>query len=233
MAEAYLNKTPAAKIQIPLADRLGGNLSIVPSHRALHGVGEMLEAQIHATLAQQGLSDLDSDDMKNEHRGRLKNSLASLRGKVDFIIIDTPPELRFITTSVLIAADWFVIPIFPSRFDLDGLQRLLANTQKVQKHFNPGLRLAGVILANVNMRTKLDKDMLLRLTEQFGEDVLFKTTVANSVVHRQATMNYQTIFEFAPDETAAQQYLAIARELVSRLAEVTAAPALTKEAANA
>jgi chromosome partitioning protein len=233
VAEAYLSKTPAAKIQIPLTERFEGRLSIVPSHRALHGVGEMLEAEIRATIAQQGLSDLDSDDMKNEHRGRLKNSLASLRGKVDFVIIDTPPELRFLTTSVLIASDWFVIPIFPSRFDLDGLQRLLSNTQKVQKHFNPGLRLAGVILANVNMRTKLDKDLRERLSDQFGADVLFGTPVTNSVVHRQATMNYQTIFEFAPDEQASQQYMAIARELVSRLVEATAALALTKEAANA
>jgi len=231
VADVYVSKLPATKIQIATG-RFEGRLSIVPSHRALQGVGEMLEAEIRSTIAQQGLSDLDSDDMKNEHRGRLKNSLSSLRGKVDFIIIDTPPELRFLTTSVLIASDWFVIPIFPSRFDLDGLQRLLNNTQKVQKHFNPALRLAGVLLANVNMRTKLDKDLRERLSEQFGADVLFGTPITNSVVHRQATMNFQTIFEFAPDEQASQQYLSVARELVSRVT-AAAAPAPTKEAANA
>src|SRR2546422_3390224 len=35
-------------------------------------------------------SELDADDFKSEHRLRLKNALASLRGHCDFVIIDTP-----------------------------------------------------------------------------------------------------------------------------------------------
>ena len=48
-------------------------------------------------------------------------------------------------TTALIASDWFVIPVFPSGYDLKGLETLARTVEKVRNRYNPTLRLAGVL----------------------------------------------------------------------------------------
>jgi cellulose biosynthesis protein BcsQ len=50
--------------------------------------------------------------------------------------------------STLVAADWFIIPVFPSGYDLKGLELLMRTVGKVRERYNPDLRLAGVLLGN-------------------------------------------------------------------------------------
>ena len=55
------------------------------------------------------------------------------------------------------------------------------------------------------------------LARDFGEQLLFRTTIHRAVKHREATVYGQTIFERAPGEHASEQFLALTREVVERL----------------
>lgn len=236
VADAYLNKKPATEIELAFGDRFEGRLTVVPAHRGLASVSHRLEAQMQATIANDDYSELDADDLKNQQRQRLKNSIAALRTRQEFVFIDTPPELGFLMTSSLIAADWFIIPVFPSGYDLKGLETLTKTVEKVRSRFNPHLRLLGVLVGNFDARAKLDSDVYKMLATKFGEDRLFKTTVNRSVKHREATVYCRTIFEHAAGEQAAEQFLAVAREIIQRLQpaeEQTVEAAQVKEVANA
>lgn len=218
LADAYLGKRPAREIAYDFdEERFGGLLRVIPGHRALGTVPHRLDAQLQSTVVNNDYSDLDADDMKNEHRHRLKHSLDSLRGVQDVIIIDTPPDLGFLMTSALIASDWYLIPVFPSGYDLKGLETLWRTVDKVRDRYNPELQLLGVLLGNFDARPKLDNDIQQMLTQKFGEEVVFSTTIHRSVKHREASVYGKTIFEHAPDHQAAEQYLALAREVLQRL----------------
>src|SRR5580704_3399238 len=104
--------------------------------------------------------------MRSEQRLRLKRSLDSLRGKRDVVVIDTPPSLDFLMVSTLVAADWFIIPVFPSGYDLRGLELLMKTVKKVRERFNPELRLAGVLLGNYDRTATLDKQIHDMLRQQ-------------------------------------------------------------------
>jgi chromosome partitioning protein len=130
-------------------------------------------------------------------------------------------------TSSLIAADSYIIPVFPSGYDLKGLETLTRTVDKVQKRFNPKLKLLGVVVGNYDTRAKLDSDVLGLLVRKFGEDLVFPMVINRSVRHREATVYGTTIFEHAPGEPAAEQYVALSRELVSRLEATQNAPAQT------
>jgi chromosome partitioning protein len=189
---------------------------------------------LRASTAREEYSELDADDFKTEHRLRLKNAVASLRGTFDFVIIDTPPELGFLMTSALIASDYLIVPVYPSGYDLKGLETLLRNLAKVQKNYNPGLQLLGVILGNFDARAKLDADVRAMLVTKFGEGAMFETVINRSVRHREATVYGRTIFEHADGESCAEQCLALCDEILARVepvAEETSVP--LKEAANA
>ena len=133
LADIYLNRMPASEVEVSFGDRFQGLLTLVPGHRALRSVGPCLESEKIAALAGAQNSILDADDIANEHRQRLKESLGTLRGKRDLFIIDTPPDLGFEMTTALIASDWFVIPVFPSGYDLKGLETLALTVEKIRK----------------------------------------------------------------------------------------------------
>jgi chromosome partitioning protein len=217
VADAMLAKKPARDIEFDFGDRFDGNLFVVPGHKGLGTVSQRREGQLQNAIAEGKYSDLDIDDLKNEHRQRLRKSLESLRGERDLVFIDTPPDLGFLMTTALLAADWFVIPVFPSGYDLKGLESLMRNVQKVQARFNPRLQLLGVLLGNTDARAKLDFDIYNMLQQSFGKEKLFTTVVNRSVKHCEATVYGKTIIEHAAEQPAAEQFLAVAKEIIERL----------------
>ncbi|HWC00838.1 MAG TPA: ParA family protein, partial [Bryobacteraceae bacterium] len=230
VADIYLAKKPASEAAIGFGSRFGGKLTLVPGHRGLVSVSHRLDSQLQAAISGEDSSDLDADDLKNEHRQRLKNSLDSLRGLCDVVFIDTPPDLGFLMTTALIGADYFIIPVFPSGYDLKGLETLMRTVEKVQKRFNPRLRLLGVLLGNYDAVAKLDSDIHKMLSRKFGGNLIFDTTINRSVKHREATVYGQTIFEHAQGQQAANQFQTLTREVVARLeAEQGSAPAPSAE----
>lgn len=220
VADAYLTKTAAKEIALPYMNNFDGRLTVIASNRGLGAVPDRLEADLRSTGAREDVSELDIDDIKNEHRLRLKRSLDSLRGEhCDFVLIDTPPELRFLTTAAMLAADALVIPVFCSKYDLDGMTAVTKALRKVQQTFNPNLKLLGVLVGNFNARARLDKDVRKMLTQTFAESEngVFDTVISQSVRIREATAYDQTIFDHAENEPPANQFLALAREVVTRL----------------
>ena len=218
LADAYLTKKSARMIEYAFPEeRFSGRLNLIPGHRALGTVPHRLDAQLQATIANENYSDLDADDIKNEHRLRLRQSLESLRGYRDLVVIDTPPDLGFLMTTALIASDWYIIPVFPSGYDLKGLETLWKTVEKVKERYNPDLRLLGVLVGNFDSRPKLDADIQRMLAQKFGKDVVFSTLIHRSVKHREASIYGRTIFEHADGQQAAEQYQELAREVLARL----------------
>jgi chromosome partitioning protein len=216
-ADIFLGKKPAAEIEIVFPKRFSGELGLVPGHRGLTSVPQRLESALQVQLAHEDSSELDTDDLKNEHRERLKNSLNTLRGRRDVVFIDTPPDLGFLMTTALIAADFFIIPVFPSGYDLKGLETLMRTIEKVQKRFNPSLRLLGVLLGNYDTTAKLDSDIHNMLSRKFGKLLIFDIKINRSVKHREATVYGRTIFEHAPEGQPAAQFVALVNEVAMRL----------------
>lgn len=231
LADAYLTRKPLRDIEVlvPLASDPNPDSDnqtptenvlprpwLVPGNRGLGTIEKRLEAELHTMLAEGNQSPLDADDIRSEHRNRLKSGIASLRGKRDFILIDTPPDLGFLMTTALIAADYYVIPVFPSGYDLSGLESLTLTVEKVRKRYNPKLQLLGVLLGNYNPNAKLDRDIFQMLQDKFGKEFVFSTPINSSVRHREATVYRKTILEHSPRTPASEQYIQIAREIVSR-----------------
>ena len=61
--------------------------------------------------------------------------------------------------------------MFPSGYDLKGLETLWKTVDKVKERYNPKLRLLGVLIGNFDSRPKLDADIQRMLSKKFGEDL--------------------------------------------------------------
>ena len=221
MLDIYLKKMPAHTLCVPSVDengnpRFNGNLYIVPGHRQLDSTKRRLDAELATSLNRDDASELDEDDHRNEQRLRLKNSVDTLRGRFDVVLIDTPPALDFLTTSTMIASDWLILPVFPSGYDLDGLRKLKEMRRKVTERYNAQLKVLGVLLGNNHKTTKLDQQIYGMLQDSFSK-LLFQTCISATVRHRECTIYGKSILEQEPDGNAAAEFRTLAREVLGRV----------------
>jgi len=146
---------------------------------------------------------------------RLKEVLAQVKGKYDFVFIDTPPTLGLITLNSLVAATHLLIPIQSSFLCLEGTDDLLETIEKVRKVANPNLQILGVLITLHDNRTNIAKDVVDRIVHVFGDKV-FKTTISKSVKLEESPAYKESIFTFAASSIGANQYRNVAEEILER-----------------
>src|SRR5262249_23346244 len=78
LADASLNRVPAHRIATAPDGRFEGRIAVVPGHRALSSVSARLEKEVLELLADENSSDLDGEDLRRDHRMRLRKSIDTL-----------------------------------------------------------------------------------------------------------------------------------------------------------
>lgn len=149
---------------------------------------------------------------------RLKNRLAPLEGKYDYIIIDTPPNLGLLLQNALIAADGVVVPVTCGRYSLQGMSRFIETVNEVKAQPNPDLKIYGLLLVRYIGNTLLAKDVvegLPALTEELGTDV-FDSKIRNTVEVEKAQAARVPLEQYSPESTAAIDYMEFIDELEKR-----------------
>jgi len=149
---------------------------------------------------------------------RLRDRLDKVKSEYDLIFIDTPPTLGIITVNALVAANFFLTPIQSSYFAMEGTDDLLETVEKVRSRPNPELSLLGVLVTLFDKRTALSHDVEAHIRKVFGKQT-FKTIITRSVRLEEAPAHKQSIFQFAPRSSGAEEYRSLAKEVLKRVKE--------------
>jgi len=145
---------------------------------------------------------------------KLKQALAPLVDRYDFILIDCPPSLGLLTVNGLMAAkDGVLIPVQCEYLALEGLGELTRTLQRVRLALFPSLRVRGVILTMFDPRTNLSNDVVAEVRKYFSEQV-FETIIPRSVRLAEAPSYGLPVSAYAPGSSAAKSYESLARELL-------------------
>jgi chromosome partitioning protein len=146
---------------------------------------------------------------------RIMDLLAAGDGRFDFVLIDCPPSLGFLTLNALTAAESVLIPIQCEYLALEGVTQLIETLKLVKKSLNPRLTVAGVLLTMYDDRTNLSR--------QVAEEVhqFFKTSVYNTIIPRNIRLSEapsfgKSIFDYDPRSRGALAYLELVKEILSR-----------------
>jgi chromosome partitioning protein len=145
----------------------------------------------------------------------LSRVLRQVAGEYDVILIDCQPSLGLLTVNALTAAHGVLIPLECEFFALRGVALLIETIDKVRDRLNPSIQLDGLLATMYDARTLHSREVLERVVEAFGDDVL-ETVIGRTVKFPDASVSGVPITEFAPEHPAAQAYLRLARELVAR-----------------
>lgn len=156
-------------------------------------------------------TDIELTTAKDHREARLKSQLDPIKHNYDFVIIDCPPTLSWLTINAFTASDQILVAVSPGYFELDSIVQISKTINEVRDLFNPHIKLLGYLFTmsdpTINTQTSLK---ILRQT--YPESVL-KTIIPRNTDIRDAHFQKQDIFSFSPQSKSAQAYARLIEEL--------------------
>ncbi len=181
------------KNPLPIHPTKVPNLSVVPSHILLSN------------------TDIELTTAIDHREARLKNELDQVASHYDYVIIDCPPALSWLTINAFTASDQVIVVVSPGYFELDSIIQISKTIHEVQKTFNPKLGLMG-FLFNMSDPT-INTETSLRILRQTYTDRVFKTVIPRNTDLRDAHFSQQDVFAFCPQAKSALAYNKLIFEL--------------------
>ena len=88
----------------------------------------------------------------------MKRFISNIKENYDYILIDCMPSLGMITINALVCANSVLIPVQASYLPVKGLQQLIKTISRVRRQINPELKIEGMVMTMVDMRSNYTKD---------------------------------------------------------------------------
>ena len=146
---------------------------------------------------------------------RLRDALAEVAHDYDYIFIDCPPSLGFLTLNALTAAHAVLIPIQCEFYALEGVALLMNTIRLVQESANPALMVRGVVMTMYDSRTRIATQVVDEVKDVFGTTV-YATLIPRNVRLSEAPSFGQPITSYDITSRGAEAYIELAREVIKR-----------------
>lgn len=146
---------------------------------------------------------------------RLIEAVEKARRYFNFMIIDCPPSLGFLTINALSAADSLIIPVQTEFFCMEGIPDLFQTLETVRTYFNPKLAIEGILLTMFDERTNLSKQVAEEIRKSL-KHILFDSVIPRSVRLAEAPSFGKPIVHYDIRSKGAEAYLNLAEEIIRR-----------------
>ncbi len=153
-------------------------------------------------------------DAQNKE-ARLKNALAPLSNRYDFVIIDCPPSLNMLTVNALACAQGVLIPMQCEYYALEGISALLNTVKLIKNSINPGLVIEGILRTMYDPRNSLTNDVSHQLINHFGQ-LVYRTVIPRNVRLAEAPSHGLPALMYDKHSRGAVAYLALASEFIRK-----------------
>ncbi len=188
-----LYRTILERKPLPVHQTSLDGLAIVPSHILLSN------------------TDIELTTAIDHREARLKQALDPVKDGYDYVVIDCPPTLSWLTINAFTASDKVLVVVSPGYFELDSIVQISKTINEVREFFNPKLELAGFLFTMSDQT--INTETSLRVLRQTYTGQVLTTIIPRNVDIRDAHFSRQDIFAFNPHAKAAQAYERLIKEL--------------------
>ena len=181
-----------------------GNYGIIPHPEGV----DMLPSSIELSAFEVNMIGM----MSREYL--LRDALAPLKEKYDFILIDCLPSLGMLCINALTAADSVIIPTQASYLSTKGLSLLLGSIARVRRQINPSLKIDGVLLTMVDQRTINAREITAALRATSNQLPVFETEIPFSVRAAETAAEGKSIYAHDAKGKVASAYESLTKEVL-------------------
>ncbi len=177
-----------------ICESISPNLDVAPANITLSAVEQMLADATHKEK-------------------KLLYAFEKMRRIYNYVIIDSPPNLGILTFNALRASELSIVPIEMGFFSLHGVTKLKEIIGVLSRHSGHQVQLRA-LATMVNIRTRITQEILKEIQLCFNGHV-FGTLIRNNVRLREASGHGVPITEYEPKSIGAQDYQAMAQEVLT------------------
>lgn len=156
-------------------------------------------------------TDIELTTAKDHREARLKNQLDQIQNDYDFVIIDCPPTLSWLTINAFTACNQVLVAVSPGYFELDSIVQISKTINEVRDLFNPRINLLGFLFTMSD--PTINTQSSLKILRQTYPDSVLKTIIPRNTDIRDAHFQKQDVFEYSPKSKSAQAYSRLIDEL--------------------
>ena len=145
----------------------------------------------------------------------LKTVVERIRNEYEYIFIDCPPSLGFLTINALSAADSVLIPVQTEFFCMEGIPDLFQTLNEVRTYFNPTLKIEGILLTMFDERTNLSRQVAEEVRKSL-KGIIYQVVVPRSVRLAEAPSFGKPVVLYDPKSRGTEAYLNLAQEILAK-----------------
>lgn len=178
------------------------------------------ERKLPAVHVQDHLDIVPTDDQLNvvdhtlssrDDKFILEKVLMKHAEKYDFVVIDCPPALNWITLNAFVAANFVFVPMKADRDSLDGLKQIASYCYQAGK----GKTVAGAFFTMFEGNLRLAKK-IESMTRQGFDDIVLETKIRKCSKVPEARDQQMILQEYDRTCTAAVDYESLIDEILER-----------------
>jgi len=170
---------------------------LIPSNQIL--------AQIEATLA----------NNSSQYANIVKDLIAPLLPKYDYILIDTPPSESMLTITALVASDYALIPTQAHYFAIHGLKQALELIERVKEGYGATVEVLGILPTMVQTGTNVAELFTDQIKSDYP-DLLLPYPVPHSIKLTESQLVHEPITDYDPQHPASIAYMQLAKHITKR-----------------
>lgn len=143
----------------------------------------------------------------------LRNALKNLKKEYDYIIIDCPPSLGFLTVNALTASNTVLIPVQCEYFAMEAVAQILSSVSRIQSTYNPDLGIEGFLLTMYDSKTRLGLEVSTQIRGLFKENT-FLTQIPRNISVPESNAKGLPVTIYRPSSSGALAYFSLAKEVM-------------------
>ena len=157
----------------------------------------------------------------------LRDRLGAVAEGYDVVILDCSPSLSLMNQNALVFADGILVPVACDFLSLVGVRQVIKTVKNVNALLHHPVQIYGVLPTFYDARARICRDAVETLKQHFGDRCL--APIRSTIKIKEAPAQGKTIFEYAPDSHAAEDYRRVVQRIIEGPVAVTAPAAESRE----
>lgn len=127
----------------------------------------------------------------------LRKYVSKIKEDYDYILIDCRPALGLLTINALATADSVIIPVQAQYLPLKDMTQLMQTIDKIRVQINPRLKIEGILLTMVDMKTNLAKASIESLKNNYGRRIkIYNTIIPMGIKAAESTIEGKSVYAY-------------------------------------